>query len=53
MQMLGNAKIVFVLGGPASGKETQCAKLVKEFGFTYLSMGDIMRAEVLKGTSEG
>jgi UMP-CMP kinase len=51
--MLDNVKIVFVLGGPASGKRTQMAKLVKEFGFTHLSMGDIMRAEVLKGTNEG
>jgi len=28
-----NPKIVFVLGGPASGKGTQCANLVNEFGY--------------------
>lgn len=33
------------LGGPASGKGTQCAKLVEEFGYTHISTGDLMRAE--------
>jgi adenylate kinase family enzyme len=34
-----------ILGGPASGKGTQCAKLVEEFGYTHISTGDLMRAE--------
>ncbi len=60
----GNPKIVFVLGGPASGKGTQCANLVTEFGYTHISTGDLFRAEVqkvsrlsgynaVKGTPEG
>ena len=49
-KLLGDPKIVFVLGGPASGKGTQCAKLVEEFGYTHISTGDLMRAEVSKGT---
>ena len=44
----GNPKIVFVLGGPASGKGTQCANLVTEFGYTHISTGDLFRAEVQK-----
>jgi adenylate kinase len=44
-------KVVFVLGGPGSGKGTQCAKLVKDFGFTHLSAGDLLRDEV-KSRSE-
>lgn len=44
--ILGNPKITFVLGGPASGKGTQCAKLVEEFGYTHISTGDLMRAEI-------
>ncbi len=39
---------MFVLGGPASGKGTQCANLVQEFGYTHISTGDLFRAEVLK-----
>ncbi len=34
-----------MIGGPASGKGTQCAKLVEEFGYTHISTGDLMRAE--------
>jgi UMP-CMP kinase len=46
--LLGNPKITFVLGGPASGKGTQCDKIVEEFGFTHISVGDLMREEVQK-----
>jgi len=31
--LLGNPKIIFVLGGPASGKGTQCEKIIEDFGF--------------------
>jgi adenylate kinase family enzyme len=35
-----------VLGGPASGKGTQCEKMVEEFGYTHISTGDLMRLEM-------
>jgi adenylate kinase len=38
--------IVFVLGGPGSGKGTQCVKLAQEFGLIHLSTGDLLREEV-------
>jgi AAA domain len=31
--------LVFVLGGPGSGKGTQCEKLRERFGFVHLSVG--------------
>ncbi|KAI9729029.1 MAG: bifunctional uridylate/adenylate kinase [Chrysothrix sp. TS-e1954] len=37
--------VIFVLGGPGSGKGTQCATLVKHYGFTHLSAGDLLREE--------
>ncbi|KAK4230626.1 adenylate kinase-domain-containing protein [Podospora fimiseda] len=37
--------VLFVLGGPGAGKGTQCANLVKDFSFTHLSAGDLLRAE--------
>ncbi len=37
--------MIFVLGGPGSGKGTQCAYLVRDFGFHHLSAGDLLRAE--------
>lgn len=30
-------KVIFVLGGPGSGKGTQCSRLVKDWGFVHLS----------------
>lgn len=40
-------------GGPGSGKGTQCDLIVKKYGFTHLSTGDLLRAEVQSGTPRG
>lgn len=40
-------------GGPGSGKGTQCAKIVEEFGYVHLSAGDLLRQEVAKGNERG
>ena len=45
-------RVVFVLGGPGSGKGTQCANIVKGFGFKHLSAGDLLRAEQEREGSE-
>jgi UMP-CMP kinase len=37
--------VLFVLGGPGAGKGTQCANLVRDYRFTHLSAGDLLRAE--------
>jgi len=42
-----------VLGGPGSGKGTQCAKLVEDYGFTHLSAGDLLRDEVKSRSEAG
>jgi len=45
---------IFVVGGPGTGKGTQCAKVAKDFGFTHLSTGDLLRAErTRKGSAVG
>lgn len=41
------------LGGPGSGKGTQCERIVRDFGFLHLSAGDLLRDEVKKGTNVG
>lgn len=38
-------KVVFLLGGPGSGKGTLSQKLVKNLGCLHLSAGDLLRAE--------
>ncbi|KAI9663478.1 MAG: hypothetical protein M1831_002487 [Alyxoria varia] len=37
--------VIFVLGGPGAGKGTQCANLVRDYGFAHLSAGDLLREE--------
>ncbi|XP_063872703.1 adenylate kinase isoenzyme 1-like isoform X1 [Scylla paramamosain] len=45
--------VIFVLGGPGCGKGTQCEKIVKQYGFTHLSSGDLLRDEVSSGSERG
>ena len=41
------------LGAPGSGKGTQAQKLVQNMGYTQLSTGDLLRAEVEKSSQLG
>ncbi|KAI8821851.1 adenylate kinase-domain-containing protein [Fimicolochytrium jonesii] len=50
---LNHPNIVFVLGGPGSGKGTQCVRLAKEFNLAHLSTGDLLRAEIDTGSAIG
>lgn len=45
--------IIWVLGGPGSGKGTLCDKIVATFGFTHISTGDLLRADVQSGSERG
>ncbi|KAJ6832192.1 UMP-CMP kinase-like [Iris pallida] len=45
--------ITFVLGGPGSGKGTQCAKIADTFGFAHLSAGDLLRKEMSSDSVNG
>ena len=49
----GHPAVVFVLGGPGSGKGTQCARLVESLGFCHLSAGDLLRAHMKSGSPDG
>ncbi|XP_018875593.3 adenylate kinase isoenzyme 5 isoform X2 [Gorilla gorilla gorilla] len=46
MEDLRKCKIIFIIGGPGSGKGTQCEKLVEKYGFTHLSTGELLREEL-------
>lgn len=46
-------QVLFILGGPGSGKGTQCDNLVEQYGCIHYSTGDLLRAEVKKGTELG
>ncbi|KAL1847069.1 bifunctional uridylate/adenylate kinase [Paecilomyces lecythidis] len=45
-------EVVFVLGGPGAGKGTQSENLVRDYGFTHLSAGDLLRAEQVREGSQ-
>ncbi len=47
-----DVQVIFVLGGPGSGKGTQCQYLVEHYGFVHLSAGDLLRAEQDRPGSE-
>ncbi|GAM23751.1 hypothetical protein SAMD00019534_069260, partial [Acytostelium subglobosum LB1] len=53
MNSLKKPIVVFVLGGPGSGKGTQCSKIVQEFGLVHLSAGDLLRTEMASGSQYG
>jgi adenylate kinase len=45
--------IGLIFGPPGSGKGTQAAHVEREFKLSHLSTGDILRAEVARGTDIG
>ncbi|XP_066232694.1 adenylate kinase isoenzyme 5 isoform X3 [Saccopteryx leptura] len=46
MEDLKKCKIIFMIGGPGSGKGTQCEKLAEKYGFTHISTGELLRNEL-------
>lgn len=48
-----NLPIVVVMGGPGCGKGTQCDKIKGKYGYTHLSTGDLLRADVASGSARG
>lgn len=45
--------VVFVLGGPGSGKGTQCALIQQEFQLPQLCVGDLLRQEAKSNSQTG
>ena len=44
----------FYIGGPGSGRGTQCEKICLKHGdFVHLSSGDLMKNEVMSGSNRG
>uniref|UniRef100_A0A8W4FCW1 Adenylate kinase isoenzyme 5 n=1 Tax=Sus scrofa TaxID=9823 RepID=A0A8W4FCW1_PIG len=46
MEELRKCKIIFMIGGPGSGKGTQCEKLGEKYGLTHLSTDKLLRNEL-------
>jgi len=50
LDQLTRPNVIFVLGGPGSGKGTQCANMVRDYGYIHLSAGDLLRDERKSGS---
>ena len=51
ISIIKDKPVLWITGPAGAGKGTQCAKLHARYGFTHLSSGELMRHEVLEGTS--
>jgi len=44
---------IVIFGAPGSGKGTQSERIVERFGINHISTGEVLRAEIAKGTELG
>ncbi|MCD6372571.1 MAG: adenylate kinase [Thermococcus sp.] len=44
---------ILIFGPPGSGKSTHSRRIVDRYGLSYISSGDIIRAEIARGTALG
>merc|ERR1712039_175387 len=45
--------IVWIMGGPGSGRGTQCEMIHLKCGYKHISSGDLLRADVMSGSKRG
>ena len=53
MKMEDKYKVIFIVGPPGAGKNTQCDKLVEKYNFIHFGAGDLLREEIKRGTEDG
>ena len=46
-------KNIVIFGSPGAGKGTQSDRMIEKYGFEHISTGDVLRAEIKKGTELG
>ena len=52
MEVSGKYKVIFVLGNPGSGKDTQCDLIKLNYDVIHFSCGDLLREEANTESSE-
>lgn len=52
-KLLTTFRVIFVMGGPACGKGTVCAEVMKRSNSVHVSSGDLLRTEVQRKTPLG
>ncbi|MBZ3885944.1 Adenylate kinase isoenzyme 1 [Sciurus carolinensis] len=51
--ILKSSLIIFVVGGPGCGKETQCKNMAIKYGFCHVGLGQLLRQEAQRSTHRG
>ena len=51
--LVKNMRNIVIFGAPGSGKGTQSDKLIEKYGLNHISTGDVLRAEIKKGSELG
>lgn len=52
-QIFGKKIIIFLIGGPGSGKGTQAERILHDFDIGYMSAGELLRQETTSGSELG
>jgi adenylate kinase len=52
-QQVSHPTRIIIIGGPASGKGTQCENIASRYGVVHLSTGDMLREAVKEGSAIG
>ncbi|XP_007460798.1 PREDICTED: adenylate kinase isoenzyme 1-like [Lipotes vexillifer] len=51
--ILKSPLIIFVMGSPGCGKETQCKNMATKYGFCHVGLGQLLWQETQQGTRRG
>ncbi len=46
-------RVIFIIGPPRVGKNTQCDLLVKKYNLIHLGVCDLLQGEINKGSKDG
>ncbi|XP_070597652.1 adenylate kinase isoenzyme 1-like isoform X3 [Erythrolamprus reginae] len=52
-EKLKDSVIIFMIGGPGSGKDVQSIRLASKYDFSHMAIGELLREEANRNTSKG
>lgn len=52
-EKLKDSIIIFMIGGPGSGKDVQSIRLASKYDFSHVAIGELLREEASRSTSKG